>query len=52
MTMKYQVVYYKQKKDKQTKQTAIFFNIEDASLWEQHIQKQGYLKSEIVPLFQ
>ena len=50
--MKYQVIYYKQKKGKQTKQTAIFYNIEDATLWEDHIQKEGYLNSEIIPLFQ
>ena len=50
-TMKYQVVYYRQKKDKQTKQTAVFYNIEDATLWEQHVKKEGYLSSEIVPVF-
>ena len=51
--MKYQVVYYKLKKDnKKAKQTAIFYNIEDATLWEEHIQKNGFLNSEIIPLFQ
>jgi hypothetical protein len=50
--MKYQVTYYKQKKDKQTKQTAVFYTIEDATLWEEHIKNQGYLSSEIIPLFQ
>jgi hypothetical protein len=50
--MKYQVVYYKLKKDhKQAKQTAVFYNIEDATLWEQHVKKSGYLNSEIVPIF-
>ena len=51
MTMKYQVVYFKSKKNKITKQTAIFYNIEDATLWEQHVKKEGYLNSEIVPVF-
>ena len=50
--MKYQVVYYRLKKgQKQTKQTAIFYNIEDATRWEQHIKSQGYLNSEILPIF-
>jgi hypothetical protein len=48
--MKYQVIYYKQKKNKTTKQTAVFFNIEDATLWEQHVKAQGYRNSEIVPV--
>ena len=46
--MKYQVIYYT---NKQKKKTATFYNIEDASLWEQHVKKSGYLRSEIVPVF-
>ena len=50
--MKYQVVYYKLKKDnKQAKQEAIFYNIEDASRWEQHIKNEGFINSEIIPIF-
>ena len=49
--MKYQVIYIKNKKNKQTKQVATFYTIEDASLWEQHIKRQGYTQSEIVPVF-
>ena len=49
--MKYQVIYDKKKKNKTTKQTAVFYSIEDATLWEQHVKKQGYLNSEIVPVF-
>ena len=49
--MKYQVIYYKNKKNKTTKQTAVFYTIEDATLWEEYIQNQGYLNSEIIPLF-
>jgi len=50
--MKYQVHYQKSKKKAQSKQIATFYTIEDASLWEQHIKKQGYFNSEIVPVFQ
>ena len=45
--MKYQVIYIKKKK----KQTATFYKIEDATLWEKHLQQQGYTKTEIVPVF-
>lgn len=49
--MKYQVVYYKLKKNnKKAKQTAIFYNIEDATLWEKHIQQNGFTQSEILPI--
>ena len=51
MTMKYQVVYYKLKKNKTTKQTAVFYTIEDATLWEQHVKSTGFLNSEIIPVF-
>ena len=50
MTMKYQVIYIKNKKNKQSKQVATFYTIEDASLWEKHIKQQGYTQSEIVPV--
>lgn len=49
--MKYQVIYYRQKKDKKSKQVATFYNVEDATLWEGHIKEQGYSESEIVPVF-
>lgn len=48
--MKYQVIYLKQKKNKQTKQVAVFYNIEDAIYWENYIKKQGTIQSEIVPI--
>jgi hypothetical protein len=51
MTMKYQVVYFKSKKNKISKQTAIFYNIEDASMWEKHVTTQGFQNVEIVPVF-
>jgi hypothetical protein len=50
--MKYQVIYLKQKKNKVAKQIATFYTIEDASLWEKHIQEQGFKETEIVPVFQ
>jgi len=49
--MKYQVVYYKSKKNKITKQTATFYKIEDASMWEKHVSTQGFQNVEIVPVF-
>jgi len=48
--MKYQVIYYRNKRNKTTKQIAIFYKIEDATLWEKYIQQQGYIDSEIVPV--
>jgi len=50
--MKYQVVYYKLKKDnKKAKQVATFYKVEDASMWEKHVITQGFEDVEIVPLF-
>lgn len=49
--MKYQVVYTKNKKKKESKQVATFYNIEDAIMWEKHIKDQQYNHVEIVPLF-
>lgn len=46
--MKYQVIYLKQKKNKQTKQVATFYSIEDAIYWENYIKKQGYTDSQIL----
>jgi hypothetical protein len=49
--MKYQVVYLKpKKKGVYSKQVATFLTIEDASFWEQVIQRQGCRESEIVPV--
>jgi len=49
--MKYQVIYVKNKKKSQSKQTATFYKIEDATLWEKHVKQQGCINVEIVPLF-
>jgi hypothetical protein len=49
--MKYAVVYLKQKKSKKTRQEAIFYNLEDAAQWEQHINKTLHVKTDIVPIF-
>ena len=49
--MKYAVVYLKQKKNKQTRQEAIFYNLDDASLWEQHINKTLHVQTDIIPIF-
>jgi len=49
--MKYAVVWMKDKKNKQTKQQAIFYNLEDAILWEQHINKTEHAKTELHPIW-
>lgn len=46
--MKYEVVYHKQKKNKVTQQSAVFFSIEDAIRWENYIKEQGYTQSQIL----
>lgn len=49
--MKYQVIYYRNKKNKVTKQVATFYKIEDACMWEKHVMNQGHINIEIVPVF-
>jgi hypothetical protein len=49
--MKYAVVWMKQKKNKKTKQQAIFYNLEDAITWEQHVNMTENVKTEIHPVF-
>jgi hypothetical protein len=49
--MKYQVIYLKNKKNKQSKQVATFYTIEDACLWEKHVKEQGHIDTQIIPLF-
>ena len=49
--MKYQVTYLKPKKKTFSKQTATFYTIEDAALWEKHVKEQGCKESEIIPVF-
>jgi hypothetical protein len=44
--MKFQVIY----KQKNKKQKAVFFKIEDATLWEKHIIENGCTNVEIVPI--
>jgi hypothetical protein len=49
--MKYAVVWMKNKKKGQAKQQAIFYNLDDASMWEQHINKTEHAKTNIIPIF-
>jgi len=49
--MKFAVVYMKQKKNKKTRQEAIFYNLDDASQWEQHINRTLHVKTDIIPIF-
>lgn len=49
--MKYQVIYKRIKKKKTSNQVAVFYNIEDASMWEKHVKELGCIDIEIVPVF-
>ena len=49
--MKYAVVWMKNKKKGTSRQEAIFYNLEDAALWEQHINKTEHAKTNIIPIF-
>ena len=49
--MKYAVVWMKNKKKGTSRQEAIFYNLEDAALWEQHINKTQHVKTDIIPIF-
>ena len=41
----------KSKKKGTARQEAIFYNLEDAALWEQHINKTEHAKTDIIPIF-
>ena len=41
----------KNKKKGSARQEAIFYNLEDAALWEQHINKTEHAKTDIIPIF-
>ena len=47
--MKYRVQYLQPKKRGYAKQNAVFYEIEDAILWENAIKKQGAKEIIIVP---
>ena len=49
--MKYAVVWMKNKKKGTARQEAIFYNLEDAALWAQHINKTEHAKTDIIPIF-
>jgi len=49
--MKYAVVWIKQKKKGTSRQEAIFYNLEDAAMWEQHINKTEHVRTDIIPIF-
>ena len=49
--MKYAVVWMKNKKKGTARQEAVFYNLEDAALWEQHINKTEHAKTNIIPIF-
>lgn len=48
---KYQVIQYRQKKNKISQQVAIFYNLEDAIFWENHLRTQKFIiQTEVVPV--
>lgn len=50
--MKYQVTYLKPyKKNKVKKQTAVFYDVEHAFLWQNHVMAIGCQNVEIMPVF-
>jgi hypothetical protein len=50
--MKYAVVWMKKKqKGTKARQEAIFYNMDDAVLWEQHINMTQHAKTELHPIF-
>ena len=54
--MKYAVVYNKNKDKKATgravsRQEAVFYNLDDATKWEKHINMTIHVKTNIVPIF-
>jgi len=49
--MKYAVVWMRNKKKGTSRQEAIFYNLEDAARWEQHINKTQHAKTNIIPIF-
>ena len=49
--MKYAVVWMKQKKKGTARQQAIFYNLDDAALWEQHINKTQHCRTDIIPIY-
>ncbi len=49
--MKYAVVWMKSKKKGKSRQEAIFYNLDDAALWEQHISKTQHCRTDIIPIY-
>lgn len=49
--MKYQVTYVKPKKKGFSKQTVVFYNVEDAYRWETYIKDQGCESIQVLPKF-
>ena len=49
--MKYAVVWMKNKKKGTARQQAIFYNLDDAALWEQHINKTQHCRTDIIPIY-
>ncbi len=50
--MKYAVVYMTPNQKKLVMEQAVFYNLDDASQWEQHINKTQHFKTQIIPVFE
>jgi hypothetical protein len=48
--MKYKVDYKKPKKKGYSNQSVIFFNIEDAIRWENHVKENCCINVEVIPI--
>lgn len=51
MITKYAVIYQEPKKKGFFKHEAVFYDLEDAYRWEQHVNTNLHFKTEIIPLF-
>ena len=49
--MKYAVVWMRTKKKGTARQQAIFYNLDDAAQWEQHINRTLHVRTDIIPIF-
>ena len=47
--MKYKVIYLAPRKKSYKEQTAVFYTIEDATLWERHVSDLGAKNIQIMP---
>tara|TARA_B100000073_G_scaffold330902_1_gene319796 strand:+ start:2616 stop:2765 length:150 start_codon:yes stop_codon:yes gene_type:complete len=49
--MKFKVEYLRPKKKGYSKQSAVFYDVRDAMMWERHVKEEGCIESEVLPVF-